>query len=113
MRRSLALVLVPASLVLLATATSVSGAAKTVTVGDDFFVRPSGVPTVTVRTGTTVRWRFTGQKPHNVTASGPARFSSRTMKSGTYSKRVTRRGTYRIICTIHGASDQSMKLRVR
>ena len=33
--------------------------------------------------------------------------------SGTYKKKVTKRGTYTIYCTIHGASDQKMKLKVK
>jgi mRNA-degrading endonuclease RelE of RelBE toxin-antitoxin system len=44
--------------------------------------------------------------------SGPVRFRSSNRRSGSYRKRVTRRGTYRIICTIHGSS-QRMTLRVR
>ena len=89
-------------------------ATSTVKVGDNWFVRSSGVPTVTVKRGDTVRWRWVGDAPHNVTVrSGPTKFKSRTQTSGSFSKRLTRKGTYRIICTIHGASDQSMVLRVR
>lgn len=89
-------------------------ATRTVKVGDNWFVRSSGVPTVTVKRGDTVRWRWVGNAPHNVTVrSGPVRFRSKTRSSGTFSRRVTRRGTYRIYCTVHGASDQSMVLKVR
>lgn len=89
-------------------------ATRTVKVGDNWFVRSSGVPTVTVKRGDTVRWRWVGDAPHNVTVRrGPVKFKSRTQSSGSYSKRLTRKGTYRIICTIHGAGDQSMVLRVR
>jgi len=35
------------------------------------------------------------------------------MDSGSYTRRMTRRGTYRIVCKIHGGADQSMTLRVR
>lgn len=87
---------------------------KSVKVGDNYFVRSKGVPTVTVKRGTKVTWRFAGDSPHNVSVTkGPAKFKSSTKTSGTYSKRVTKKGTYTIICTIHGASDQQMKLRVR
>jgi plastocyanin len=89
-------------------------ATKSVKVGDDFFVRSSGVPTVTVKKGTTVKWNFAGDSPHNVTVSkGPVKFKSKTMSSGTYSKKVTKAGTYKIYCTIHGAANQSMVLKVK
>lgn len=91
-----------------------SAGTKSVKVGDNYFARPSGVPTLTVKRGDTVRWVWRGRAPHNVTvASGPVRFASRTQSSGSFSKRLTKRGTYRLICTIHGPRDQSMVLRVR
>lgn len=89
-------------------------ATTTVKVGDNYFVRDGGVPTVTVRAGDRVTWRWTGDSPHNVVVTkGPARFSSPVKTKGAYSKKVTRKGVYTIVCTIHGAADQSMKLRVR
>ena len=94
--------------------TTALAATKNITVGDNFFVRASGVPTVTVNKGTKVRWVWKGDSRHNVkVAKGPAKFGSATQTSGTYTKRVTKSGTYRIVCTVHGASDQSMKLVVR
>ncbi len=90
-------------------------ATKTVKVGDNWFVRSSSsVPKVTVNAGDTVRWSFVGDAPHNVAVTrGPVKFRSSTRSSGSYRKKVTRRGTYTIVCTIHGASDQSMRLVVR
>jgi plastocyanin len=89
-------------------------ATKSIKVGDNYFVRSSGVPTVTVKKGTTVKWNFAGDSPHNVTVSkGPVKFKSKTMSSGTYSKKLTKAGTYKIFCSIHGASDQSMVLKVK
>ena len=35
------------------------------------------------------------------------------MRTGTYVKRMRKRGTYTIICTVHGATDQKMKLVVK
>jgi hypothetical protein len=88
--------------------------ATRVKVGDNYFVRSSGVPTVTVSKGTRVRWYWAGESRHNVkVASGPARFGSSTMKSGSYTKKVRTRGTYTIVCTVHGADDQKMKLVVK
>ena len=89
-------------------------AAKSIKVGDDYYVRPSGVPKVTVSKGTTVKWRFTGDSQHTVTVSkGPAKFNSGPKSSGSYSKKLSKRGTYTIYCTIHGASTQKMKLVVK
>jgi plastocyanin len=86
-----------------------AGAAATarVTVGDDFF-RPRSL---NVRAGTRVRWTWRGRDVHNVTVtSGPVRFNSPTQRSGTFSRTLRRRGTYRIVCTVHG---QRMTIRVR
>ena len=95
---------VPASLALAAPAS----AAKTVRVGDDFF-RPA---TLSVKKGTVVRWRFVGDSPHNVTVTrGPQKFRSSTKTSGSYRKKMRRKGRYTIVCTIHPGMD--MKLRVR
>jgi plastocyanin len=89
-------------------------ATKSVKVGDNYFVKDKGVPTVTVKKGTTVKWNFAGDAPHNVTVSkGPVKFKSKTMSSGSFSKKVTKAGTYKIFCSIHGASDQSMILKVK
>jgi plastocyanin len=88
--------------------------ATRVKVGDNFFVRSSGVPTVTVSKGTRVKWVWTGDDLHNVkVASGPATFGSSTKSRGSYTKKVRRRGTYTIVCTVHGGRDQKMKLVVR
>jgi plastocyanin len=89
-------------------------ATKSVKVGDNYFVRAKGVPTVTVKRGDTVRWTFQGRSPHDVAVrSGPVRFKSPVKTSGTYSRKLTKAGTYRIYCQIHGAADQSMVLKVR
>ena len=106
-----ALLVATASAVL---ATQALAASRSVKVGDDYFVRPSGVPTVTVRKGTTVTWRFAGRNLHTVVvSSGPTKFRSSAKSSGTFKRKLTRKGTYRIFCSIHGASDQSMKLVVK
>jgi plastocyanin len=89
-------------------------ATKKLKVGDNYFVRSSGVPSVTVSKGTKVTWVWKGKSQHNVTVSkGPSKFRSSTKTSGRFSKTINTAGTYRIICTVHGAGDQSMKLVVR
>ena len=111
MRKLLVLALVAAVFMIVATQ---AFAASSIKVGDNYFVRPSGVPTVTVKKNSTVTWRFAGDNLHTVAVrSGPAKFRSSAKTGGTYKKKLTRAGTYRIYCTIHGAADQSMKLVVK
>ncbi len=111
MRKSIVLALLAGALVV---AVTPAFAATRIKVGDNYFVRSSGVPTVTVSRGTKVSWVWRGDSSHNVkVARGPAKFGSPTKRSGTFSKTVTKAGTYLIVCTVHGASDQSMKLVVR
>ena len=110
MRRTLALTL---ALVGVLAATALA-ATKTVKVGDNWFVRTSGTPTVTVKKGDTVKWTWVGDSAHNVVVTrGPVKFSSPVKSSGTYKRVMRRRGTYTIVCTIHGKGDQAMKLVVK
>jgi plastocyanin len=80
---------------------------KTVLVKDNIFVPSS----LTVSSGTTVKWVWRGKAPHNVKVTkGPARFGSTTQVKGTFSKRLTKKGVYTIICTIH---QPAMKMTIR
>jgi plastocyanin len=98
---------------LLLAAAPADAATKRLRIGDDWFVRPGAPPTVTVTKGTTVRWRWVGDDDHNVSVTrGPVRFRSDLKDSGTFSRKLRRRGTYRIICTIH-QPDMRMTLKVR
>jgi plastocyanin len=107
------IVLVLAGGLLAVFATSAPSATR-VKIGDNYFVRPSGVPTVTVSKGTRVKWYWAGNGLHDVTVvAGPAQFGSSRMTSGSYTKRVRKRGTYTIVCSVHGGSDQKMKLVVK
>jgi plastocyanin len=86
---------------------------KTVEVDDDYFVREGSPPTVKVQRGDTVVWEWEGSNPHNVTVTkGPVKFKSKDKSSGTFRKKVTRRGTYKIVCTIH-RPDMRMTLKVQ
>jgi plastocyanin len=108
------IVIAIAACALSALAATAMAATKSVKVGDNYYVRPSGVPKVTVSKGTTVKWRFRTGTPHTVTVlKGPAKFNSGMKSSGSYRKKLKKRGTYTIYCTIHGASDQKMKLVVK
>ena len=113
MNKLLFLALLVAAAGLMAVFSSSAPSATRVNIGDNYFVRPSGVPTVTVSKGTRVRWVWTGESLHNVKVKrGPAKFKSPSMTSGRWSKVVRRRGTYTIVCAVHGGRDQKMKLVV-
>lgn len=58
---------------------------------------------VVIHRGRSVTWRFLDPEVvHNVTSRGVLRFrSSPTKRSGTYTVRFTKPGTYRYRCTIH------------
>jgi plastocyanin len=92
------------------TASVAFGATRSVGVkqsGAKFRFTPS---TLTIRRGDTVRWSWRGRVPHNVKGPG---FQSRTAGRVTFSHRFTRRGSFRIICTLHAALGQRMTVRVR
>ena len=88
-------------------------ATKTVGVGDDFF----SPRTLTVGAGTTVSWKWRrGASFHNVKLrrgpSGVRRFSSRTRDAPfTFRRTLSRRGSYSMICTLHGGMRQRITVR--
>ena len=65
-----------------------------VKVADDVFKGKS----VTIRKGSSVKWTWVGNNPHNVKFKG---FTSKTMVNGTYTHRFRKTGTFRYRCTIH------------
>jgi plastocyanin len=84
-------------------------ATKTVQVKDNKFVASS----ITVSKGTTVKWVWKGKAPHNVKVTkGPAKFSSTTQVKGSFSKKLTKKGTYSLLCTIH-APGMKMTIKVK
>jgi plastocyanin len=91
-----------------ALAATAFGSTKTVTLKDNRF----SPTTVTVSRGTTVKFVWRGKAPHNVIATGAAKFQSKTQVKGSFSKRLTRKGTYKIICSIH-QPGMKMTLKVR
>ena len=106
MKKLIALVI--AAGLLAALAIPALAATKTVKLGDNFF----SPKRLSVTKGTIVRWRWTGRAPHNVTVTkGPVKFRSSTMRSGSYSKRMRRRGSYTIVCTIHPGMQMSLRVR--
>lgn len=113
MRTAAAVSIAAAALLLLPgpVATGEAAAQATIRVGDDFFAPANR----TVRRGTLVRFRWVGNRPHNVTKRrGPGpRFKSRTTRARgvNFSRRFRQRGNYRLVCTIH--AGMAMTLRVR
>ena len=110
MRKLLVATLIAAASAVLAT--QALAATRSVKVADDYFVRKGSVPTVTVKKGTKVTWRWAGKEMHNVAVTkGPVKFRSAYKDSGSYSRTLRRAGTYTIVCSIH-QPDMTMKLRV-
>jgi plastocyanin len=105
MLRKLAATAVAASIgVAVAVVPAQAGSTKTVAVKNNSF-SPS---TVNLRKGDKVVWKWTqGGVPHNVTPG--SRTSSR--KGFTYSKRFTRAGTFRFVCTLHPGMRMTVKVR--
>jgi plastocyanin len=107
--RSLPLVLILA----IALAAPAAASARDVKVGDDYFVRAGDPPTVRVKKGTTVTWKWAGRRDHNVVVQrGPTSFQSKLKASGSFSRKMRRAGTYKIVCSIH-SPDMAMTLKVR
>jgi len=53
-----------------------------------------------------------GKAPHNVKVTkGPVKFGSKTQVKGTFAKKLTKKGTYNIVCTIH-APNMKMTIKV-
>jgi len=88
--------------------------AKRVKVGDDYY----GPAKLTVKPGTTVKWVWLADNgnSHDVKLkSGPKgvkRFHSASAATDfSYSRKLTKRGTYRIVCTLH--QDMTMTITVK
>lgn len=92
------------------------GATKNVNIGDIYFIsKAKNKGTINAKVGDTIKWKWVGKFPHDVktTSSAPARISSGSpKKSGTYSKKLTKAGTYKIFCSVHTAAKQAMTLKV-
>ena len=83
-------------------------ATKTITVADDVFKPKS----TTVSKGTTVKFRWVGKAPHNVVrSSGPSFSQIGTRKSGTVSRKLSRKGTYKLACSIHPGMNLSIRVK--
>jgi plastocyanin len=83
---------------------------RSIKVGDDWYGSKNSKPTVSVKKGTTVKWVWVGSSAHNVKGKGPQNFISRTIVSGSYKRKMTARGTYKILCTIHPGMTMTLKV---
>jgi plastocyanin len=107
MKRLLVLALV--AVVAAVTAIPAFAATKRVSVRDNVF-SPNAV---TISKGDKVKWRWRGDAPHNVVkTSGPGKdFRSPLKSSGKYRKKFRKRGTYRIVCTVHSGMTMTVTVR--
>jgi plastocyanin len=99
----------------LAGAAAASGSSvKSVKVGDDYY----GPTHVTVKPGTKIRWAWLQDNgdSHDVKLTraphGVKKFHSASAATDyTFSRKLTKRGTYKIVCTLH--QDMTMTIKVR
>ncbi len=113
MRKPIALILLAVFVTMLLVAGPAVSKRRSVAVKDNYFVKSGSPRTVTVKKNATVVWKWQGMNPHNVTVTrGPVKFASKTKSSGSYRKKLTRRGTYKILCTVH-APSMRMTLKVK
>jgi plastocyanin len=84
-------------------------ATKTVKVGPQ---RSFGPKSLSIKSGDTVKFQWTGKLPHNVRISaGPKKGTiSKVRTKGTVSKRFNTKGTYTVVCDIH--AGMRLKLKV-
>jgi plastocyanin len=89
-------------------------ATTTVKIGDIWFIsKAKNHGKITVKKGTTVKWVWKGKAPHDVKVTkGPAKFGYKVQVKGSFAKKLTKAGTYTIVCTIH-APGMKMTVTVK
>ena len=111
MKRLIALLVVVAA-VAAAIAVPALAATKTVRVGPQTSFGPKSL---SIKSGDTVRFRWTGSLPHDVVITkGPGIRRTKTISKvrtrGTVSKKFNTKGTYSILCRIH---RPNMKMTIK
>jgi plastocyanin len=93
-------------------ATSSAAKTRTVSVNDNYY----GPSKLTVHVGDSVRWRWSEDETdvHDVALksapTGVKKFASEPLAAGeTFKRKLTRAGTYKIICTFH---EEEMKMTI-
>jgi plastocyanin len=104
MRKLLVLVVVAAIGVAAFAAVPAQSSTRGVSVKDNFF----SPKTLTVSKKTTVKWSWRGRAPHNVTFRT---VHSTTKRSGSYSLKFNRAGTFSYRCTIHPGMTGKIKVK--
>ena len=112
MRKLILIALAACALAVLA-ATAMA-ATKSVKVGDNYYVRSQRRPEGDRLQGHDgAGGASPAANPHRSPSPRPAPSSTPACAPGTYRKKMRKRGTYTIYCTIHGTRDQKMKLVVK
>jgi plastocyanin len=108
MKRLIAMLVLVAA-VAAAIAVPALAATKTVKVGPQ---RSFGPKSLSIRSGDTVKFQWTGSLPHNVRIKkGPKKGTiSGVRTKGVVSKKFNTKGTYIIVCDIH--AGMTLKLKV-
>jgi plastocyanin len=110
------MIAVLAGAVLISTVPAQGAATKTVTLGDNYYAPK----TLKVKRGTKVAWRWPGFDEggdvHDVKLrSGPAgvkKFHSEAASTDyTFKRKLTKPGTYKIVCTLHEEMRMTVKVR--
>jgi plastocyanin len=107
-RRLRLIIVLTAALVGVFAVSALASSSKTVKIGDNYY----GPRSLKVGRGTKVTWKWVGVLKHNVVVhAGPSAFSSRTQVRGSYSHTFTKRGTYRLVCTVHPKMQMTIVVR--
>ena len=114
MRRLAAAALVAAACLVVPAAAASGSSVKRVKVGDDYY----GPTHVTVKPGTKIKWVWLSDNgdSHDVKLTkaphGVKKFHSASAATDyTFSRTLTKRGTYKLVCTLH--QDMTMTIKVR
>jgi plastocyanin len=92
------------------TATAALAATKSVGVSKSGAKYKFTTATLRIKKGDTVKWSWSGSVPHNVKGPG---FASKIGTKVTFSRKFTKAGTYKVVCTIHQALGQRMTVVVK
>jgi len=113
-RRFSAAALVAAACLVLPAAAASGSSVKRVKVGDDYY----GPTHLTVKRGTKVKWVWLADNgdSHDVKLKraprGVKKFHSASAATDySFTRKLTKKGTYRIVCTLH--QDMTMTIKVR
>src|ERR1044071_7567421 len=104
-RPTIALVLALALVAL--TATAALAATKSVGVKKSGSKYSFTASTPRIKKGDTVKLSWSGSVPHNVKGKG---FASKTGTKVTFSRKFTKAGTFKVVCTLHQALGQKMTI---